>query len=255
MSKENDTIKVELISNEYSVQKTTDNIIVIEQKSKKEIEPSFIESPIALSFIVPLILLLISFFLARTWFQKKEKKEQEKLDSEVSKLNEEIKQIKSSFQPIVLSTIQATQDKLLQDKIDALKEVVKLRNKLYSVEQFYINGEPFIEEEFTYFQSIYLNVSSSLVKELEGIVAEKGYYFPNIIIETLNLILFELNQIYDIQKREFSKQIQEMPDDAEIKVKQLAGNFKNVIDLIRENLKINNDFVDKFIEKYNDLED
>ena len=253
MGQKEDTINIQLISSEYKVYKKNDNIIVIEQKEKSEGAKELYENPVFISFVFPLVLILISFFIARWWFRKKEQKEKEKLDFEVSKLDEEIKQIKSSFQPIVLATIQSTQDKLLQDKIIALKEVVAFRIKLYTIKQFYINGKPFISDTDQYYNSIYQNVNSKMQLDMEKIVSEKAYLFPDDIQEKMNLILFEIGEICNIQGRESSIQNMNIPDDAKEKVSRLADVFESVIKLIRENLHINDSFVDDFIEKYKDL--
>lgn len=254
MIQKQDTIKVLLISNEYKVHKNNDNIIVIEQKNKNEKTKEFYETSLFGSFFIPLILLLISFLIARWWFRKKEKKENEKLEAEIEKIREDINTLQNSFQPIVLSTIQLTQEKLVEDKISALKEIVNFRYKLFSIDQDYKEGEPLIEDTNEYHQSVYGNISNSVLNEIKETVLMKGYLFPKNIKDNMNLLIYELREICNIQKREYSIQEQKMPDKVISILNRLSEKFNVVIDDIRKDLHIDDSFIHDFIEKYKKIE-
>jgi|25_taG_2_1085351.scaffolds.fasta_scaffold19587_1 hypothetical protein len=254
MTQKKDTTKIQLISDNYKVLKKNENIIVIEQKDKSESSKNFYEKPLFLSLFFPIAISLCSFFIARWWFRVKEKKENEKLEVEVEKIREDIKILKKSFQPIVLSTIQLTQEKLLNDKIDALKELATFRYEFFSIEQFYMQGQPFIEDTFEYHQSVYGKVNDIMLKNLKEIVFKKGYLFPKGIKDNMNLLIYELSEVYNIQKREYSSQKQEMPEEVIKILDRLSEKLNIVIDDIRTDLHIDNSFIHDFIEKYKDLE-
>ncbi|WP_416441752.1 hypothetical protein ACH3O9_14735 [Leeuwenhoekiella sp. A16] len=253
MAQKPDTTKIQLISDDYKVLKKNDNIIVIEQKDKSENSKSFYETPLFLSLFFPIVISLCGFFIARWWFRLKEKKENEKLEVEVEKIREDIRVLKKSFQPIVLSTIQLTQEKLINDKILALKELASFRYKFFAMEQDYIQGQPFIEDTFEYHQSVYGKVNETLLNDLKEIVLKKGFLFPKGIKDNMNLLIYELSDIYEIQKREYSSQIQEMPNEVIKILERLSEKLNIVIDDIRTDLHIDNSFIHDFIEKYKDL--
>ena len=254
MTQKKDTTKIQLISDDYKVLKKNENIIVIEQKDKSESPENFYETPLFLSLFFPIVISLFSFLIARWWFRVKEKKENEKLEMEVEKIREDIKILKKSFQPIVLSTIQLTQEKLLDDKINALKELATFRYDFFSMEQIYMQGQPFIEDRFEYHQSVYAKVNKTILDDLKEIVFKKGYLFPKGIKDNMKLLIYELTSIYEIQKREYSNQKQEMPNEVIQILDKLSEKLNEVIDDIRNDLHIDNSFIHDFIEKYKDLE-
>lgn len=260
MSNKTDTTKVEIISDEVSVKKNDQNIIVIEQKSKPESTKPFYESTIFLTLIVPIIIVTVNFIIARWWFNKKEKKETEKLSGEISKMkSEEIKiqseitQIKSSFQPIVLGTIQKTQEVLLEDKIEALKQIVTYRSKIFTVNNIYVGGESMIQDEYDFYSNIYNGLCKHDIESYNQIVSSKGYIFPNKIKDDLNTILKNLNSVYDLYDYQYSLGDQSMPVEGETLLKEVKTLFNVVIDNIRHDLHIDDTFIHDFIEKYKKL--
>ena len=146
-----------------------------------------------------------------------------------------------------------TQEKLVDDKIKALKGIVSFRFKLFSVEQDYIEGQAMIEDTFEYHQSVYRDINYSELNVLKEIVLMKGYLFPEEIKKDMNLLIYEYTEVYNIQKKEYSKQIQEMPSEVINILDRLSEKLDAVIDNIRKDLHIDNSFIHDFIKKYNNL--
>lgn len=226
----------------------------IEQTDKKNIEKSFYECDIFISIFIPLIVTILTFLAQRWWFRKKERNENKKLELDIAKATEDIITLKKSFQPIVLSTIQLTQQTLVNDKIEALKELAAFRYNLFNLDQDFVDGIPLIDDIYDYYQNIYQNLSESTIKEITTITLKKGYIFPNNINKNLNLIIYDIKEIYDISKKEMSKQSMEMPNDVKLKLDELSDKLNSVIDDIRLDLHIDNNYIHQFIEKYKNLD-
>jgi len=242
MNNTKDTLKLQLFSNEYHVKETVENIIVIEQKDKDK-PKEFIESPVFVSLIVPILIIGINILISKYFLGRKDK-------TEIKRIEEEIKQMKSSFQPIVLSTIQKTQEYILKDKVNALKEIVDYRNNLYTLEPFYISGISVCEDDHDYYRTVYEKINRHFIDIFRRIEIEKGYFFPDEIIANIHSIQTVLNEIYNIQEREYSLQIREIPEEAKDKLINLKDKFELVISQIRKDLHLDDKFIHEFIQKY-----
>lgn len=226
----------------------------IEQNDNPNIEKSFYENQIFMSIFIPLIVSILGFIAQRWWFRKKEKNENKKLELDISKAVEDISFLKKSFQPIVLSTIQLTQQTLINDKIEALKELATFRYNLFNHEQFFSDGISLVNDIYEYYQYLYQSLSESTIKEITNITLKKGYIFPNNINKNLNSIIYIIKEIHDISKREMSKNSMEMPEEVKPKFDKLSDKLNKVIDEIRADLHIDNNYIHQFIEKYKSLD-
>jgi hypothetical protein len=253
MGNPSDTIKVEIVTDEFLISEKKDNVIVIEQKDKAKDEKSFTETPLFTTLIVPIIVLIVGFILNRIWFWHKEKKDGKKVDIEIDKMKAETTQIKKSFQPIVLTTLMQSQEYYRGDKVKALKEIVNYKTDLFYVEQYYDNGELVTDSMFEYHSDIYRRISPHKVKEISAVVNNYGYLFPDIIINKLKDLQSDISNLNNIWSREASVQNQEMPDDAELIMNKLSEKFEKVIGLIRNDLHVDNGFINEFIQEYKDL--
>lgn len=238
-----DTFKVQLLSDEYKIKQTSDRIIVIEQKEKEPKQKEFFETTLFISFLYPLLITLIVFFIMRFITRKKDK-------SERKLINEEINQIKRDFQPYVLAALQKTQETILNDKINTLRKIIKFKSDLLDVRQSYYDGQPSIEGVDEYYDILYNIIKDSDFNNFKKIVVKNGYLFPNNIKVNLNSISNDLGSIISIQDREFSKDNPDTPNDAFEIIKKIDDKFDMVIEEIRKDLHLDNTFIHDFIEKY-----
>jgi len=252
-----DTVNVQLDSNDYRISQKNDKIIVIEQKDKPDKPKAFYESSIFVILIVPIIIIIINHIFIRLWFRKKEKKESVKLQNEIDKLviekdkiNQDIIQLKSSFQPIVLSSLQKIQENILKDKIKVLQDIVVYRTNLFYLEQNYYQGQEIIGDEHEYYDLLYQGFSRIDLTKIGDTITLNGYLFPDMIKNKLDEILFDLRQIINIQNREYSMENSNMPFDAYEIFKRTHNSFFEVVELIRKDLHLDENFIHDFINRY-----
>lgn len=264
MTNPKDTIKVQLVSDEYKVSKNIDNVIVIEQKEKDKEPSSLLDNPLISILLLPLfVAVLTAFITARITTRSQKRKEKAEIDKtnqevenlkkENAKVNEEISQMKISFQPIVLSSLQKIQDSLLEKKLKALDRIVLFDLKLYDIDEIYIDGERETESKKAYFDLVYQQkINSEVHKLYENFSINYANVFSNEIRNKIWDIREDLRTIADIQTREYSKtpKNQNMPEDAYNKLLGLKEKIRSTIDLIRNDLFLDETFIRDFINKY-----
>lgn len=242
-----DTFKFQIVSDAFKINQNFDQkigqVIIIENKDKSIKEKKINENPILISFIYPLLITLIAFFVTRYTTRKRIKAERELI-------NEKINQIKRDFQPYVLATLQKTQETILKAKLNTLREIVKFKTDFFNVSNVYIDGIGVIDDMSDYYQNVYCVFFNDEYLNIRNLVLLNGYLFPNNIKEELKKILNDLSNILDIQNREYSKQNSDLPDDALEILKNLSSKFDNVIEDIRKDLHLDDSFIHDFIEKY-----
>ena len=257
METQNDTFKVQLVSDEYKIVQKSDKILVIEQKEKAHKQKEIYETTLFTSFFFPLTITLITFSLARLYYRKREKIERKKiradivkLEGEKVKIDQEIIQIKRTFQPYVLATLQKTQETILNDKINALREIAKFRTNFFTYSEINISDENIdensndnIEEYYEYMLNIY---NYKLFENFEKIVLLNGYLFPNDIINRLNSILNDIGHLVSIIDTNFNNKKEIIND--QILLKSLSSKFDEVIEDIRKDLHLDDSFIHDFIE-------
>lgn len=225
--------------------------VVIIQKEKND--ETFFESSVFTTLIVPILVLTFSIIFTKYSNKKREKKETKKIDSETRKIDEEIKNLKSSFQPLVLSTIQKTQDFLLHEKIEVLKNLVEFRNSLLDVTQSYHEGQGFIGDVSEYYNHIYMNISKHIINKFETSICSKRYFFTDIIINDITSISSLLNTIHEEKERLESinpMNSYEAPNNFDKTLKKLEGLISLLLENIRTDLHLNNTFAQDFLKKY-----
>lgn len=247
-----DTLRVKYVDKDSIPKKhnnTNNTIVIIEPKSEKTY---FYENPIFTLIIVPVLVLIISGLFTKYVNRKKEGKESKKLDIETSKIKEEIKNLKSSFQPIVLSTIQKTQDFLLKEKIEILKSLVVFNSRLFKIQQQYIEGEAFYNDISDYHNSIYLNIDDQIFDYFKSNISDKRYFFKQIIIDDVFEIIKILDDVLEDKKRRESierNNIFEAPEGFEKKMENIASRTDLLMEKIRTDLHLNSNFIHDFINQ------
>ncbi len=202
--------------------------------------------------IVPIGISIGTFSILRLFDKKKRKKEFEQLTVQVKKTESEIVQIKASFQPLVLATLQKIHETLLQDKIDALKKIAGFRARIFALSNTYYEGHAMFDESYDFYSQIFWRIGESDVLEFQEILSEKGYVFPNIIIDSMSEIYKVLRSIEDDTKLQVSLMDQSMPMDSIEKIDDLNKLFETTIEEIRADLHIDNRYIHEFIDKYKD---
>lgn len=200
--------------------------------------------------IVPIVVAFFTVIIARMVDRKKRKKELDQLTIQVEKTKIEISQIKASFQPLVLATIQKTQEALLQDKIQALKEIASFRAKVFTLSNTYYEGMAMNEDQYDFYSDIFWRFGDLDILEFQKIVSEKGYLFPESIKIILNVSLGVISDIVDLNKYQASLQDQSMHAKAPSQIDQLNTLIEQIINEIRIDLHIDSTFIKEFIDKY-----
>lgn len=247
-----DTLRIKYVEKDSVSKKDNNTVIIVEQKSK---ENKFYENPIFTLIVVPIIILIISGLFTKYLNRKKEDDESKKLDVETTKIKEEIKSLKSSFQPIVLSTIQKTQDFLLKEKIEVLKNLVEFKSRLFNIKQQYMDGEPFYDDIYDYYNSIYLNIDEEILDYYKVNISDKKYFFRQIIIDDIIEIIKLLNEVLEDKKRRESierNNIIEAPDGFGKKTENIANRLNLLMNKIRTDLHLNSNFIHEFINQNKD---
>jgi len=206
-------------------------------------DSGFFDNPVLTSLVFPVLVTILTFLVARLVTSKKDKKDFQKVEAE-------IEQIKTSFQPIVLNSLQNVQNEIFKDKTSSLKGLIKSKSELFNVEQIYHEGDAIIEDSYDYYQNVYLNFSNTSLSEVKKNSLDNASLFPNHIRIEFQKLLTQIFEINDIQEREFSTQNQNMPTGVETKLETISKSFDRLIDMIRKDLHLDNTFIHDFISEY-----
>lgn len=205
--------------------------------------------------LVALFIATISFFFNR----KKTRQEinslkvnTKKSNVEIEKLQLENEQIKRSFQPVVLSTIQAVQDNIIKDKIQGLKLLLKLKAEFLDWEYENLEGDRVLPTTENYFISIYKNYSETKTQEHNKFHQEFAYLFSDKVLSKLNELLYK---ILDLKEDNYSfydiHDPTDLPHKESLKlIKEIEELFNESISMVRFECLLDNSFIHEFIETY-----
>ena len=243
MEEPKDTTTHKVSPDNSNSETTLDNNYTIKVIQPKKVESGIFDNTVVTSFVFPILITVITFLIARFVTRKKDKKDLEKVEAE-------IEQIKTSFQPIVLNSLQNVQNEIFKDKTNSLKGLIKSKSELFNVEQIYHEGYAIIADTYDYYQDVYLNFRKTSLSEVKKNSLDNASLFPNEIRNEFQKLMTQLFEIGDIQDREFSTQNQSMPTDVDKKLEIISNSFDNLIDLIRNDLHLDNTFIHDFISEY-----
>lgn len=244
---EKDTTLYKISSNSKLIDLKSNDSLTIEVIELKKDDTDILNNLFLPSLIFPIIITLVTLFCARYLKRKREKQELEKI-------REEINQMRISFQPIVISSLQTIQNNIFKDKIDSLKGIIKSRNELYNVNQIYHEGWGVIEDVYDYYQNVYLNFNDESIENLKNNSLSNASLFPDAIRGEFQTLVSSIFEIREIQKKAFSIRNQEMPSGVKEKLETITKLFDKLIDMIRQDLHLNNTFVHDFIAKYQKIQ-
>lgn len=249
-----DTTKYKVESNIVPTDFKLKEHIVVEVIKPKENPEAFYETPLFSSLIFPLVITLLTFFITKYFIRKKERVELDKLATDIKRNNAEIKMVESSFQPIVLTSLQAIQNELFMDKINSLRALLKSKYVFFKLEREYHKGEPVINDTDQYYQNIYQNFSDDELAKFNENSMMNSSLFSTSIRQGFNELTAQLNDIKNIRKNEYSLQNMNMPQGGDKKLEEINECFSRLIDLIRLDLHLDNTFIHDFISRYQKID-
>jgi|694.fasta_scaffold03634_16 hypothetical protein len=236
-----DTSIVKLFDSTTVIKSGNEHIILI-QDLKKEAVKDWYESPWIASLLIPILVAA-----AVAWVGNMMNKRKNNL--EIEKLKEETNQMKNSFQPIIVSTIQGVNDKLLETKIKALKQLTGIKSEFIDVEQQYFEGEPVFDYD-EYLEQIFMKYSFLQFEKLKKFKDEYSYFLSKRTFEKFNILYSELEQFYLSRISFQSADDGETDPNMEEDTKSILANFEIVLLEMRNELHLDNTFIEDFIKAY-----
>lgn len=174
-----------------------------------------------------------------------------KLHEEVDKMRAETEMLRKSFQPYVLSTLQETQKEILTAKLAALKTLVNLSKGYYTYDTQYYFGETILNDEYDYYQTVYMKFGKSGHGDFQNFIADYEYIFPKAVIDEFIPIKAAIQKLYESNKRSDSVMQLELTDGDYERLKSLPEQFEKAIQAIRKDLHLDNTFIHDFLELNN----
>lgn len=170
-----------------------------------------------------------------------------KSETEVSKLKSETQQIKKSFQPIVVGTIQSVRDKLIDKKINALEKLAEHSSQFMEAgEQFYgPDGEP-ISDLNDYYDSMFLNYSPAKFDQFKKYKNEFSFFFGVESYEIFQELFRKVEDLVYTRDTYFRQEVEQDPgmDDH---VKTIIKTFETLSKSLRSELHLDNRYIEDFI--------
>ncbi|CAC9974389.1 hypothetical protein [Flavobacterium panici] len=242
--------RIAQIKNELQQTEKNEGIITVKLIQQESPKSSVFEKPFAKDLGFPLILAVLLVLITRFITRKTIKAEISKLKTETDKNNAEIAKVKSSYQPIILNSLQIIQSHLYQDKINSLKNLMKSKSDLFNVKQIYHEGDALIDDIYDYYQTVYNKLSENLIENLKRNALENAGLFPSKIRTKFNKLNGLVYEAYNIQSRHFSVKTQDLPNGMQKLLEDIDAEFEKLIDLIRDDLHFDNTFIHDFIKEY-----
>lgn len=248
-----DTIKLTDTTN--TVFNNPKTVILVQEKSKEQVvkETDWLSS-VLFPIIIALVGAGISYLINKRKTDaeiKKIKGDTKKTDAEIKKLNSENENLKKSFQPIVIATLQSIQDKIVPSKIEALKGLVKLKNELTYHEQQYDEGEPFIPKDNLYLDLLFYNFSYSNYEDYSTFYNNYSYLFPDkvfFILKEIKINITSLNETKTSFNSTGDPDLEASKRDRD-EIEKIIKLFEEAILEIRKDCHLDTSFIHDFIEQ------
>jgi len=217
-------------------------VILVQEKSKESMPK---DTDWTTGLLLP-ILVAIGVGFVSYFFSKR------KTDAEVKKLNIENENLKKSFQPIVIATLQSIQDKIVPEKIDALKKLVQLKNDFTYFDQQYCEGDPVtVTDEYEFTKLIFFGFSGKKHDNFKIWYDNYSYYFPDnvfVLLSNQKNKLFSFNE----SKKSFDS-VCDRDDYASGTynkvIIEIIDLFEQCVLAIRKDCHLDTSFIHDFIEQ------
>jgi hypothetical protein len=238
-----DTTTIKYLDSSTVVEKGNEHVILI-QDLKKESVKDWKESPWIVSLLIPI---LVASFVA--WFAYKLNKKKNKL--EIDKLREETSNLRRTFQPIVIGTLQSIQDKIITSKIEALKLLVQIRNSITHHEQQYFEGDPITPDYDEYLALLFYNFSSLEYDEYRKFHDSYSYLFPDKVFNVLENLSEKLSSLNETKKSFNSMGDPDLEPGRKDRndIEEIFNLFNEAILAIRKDCHLDTSFIHDFIEE------
>jgi hypothetical protein len=238
-----DTSIVKLYDSATVIKSGNEHIILI-QDLKKEKDKDLNESPWITSLLIPILVAAAVAWLANFINKKKNK-------LEIDKLKEETSNLKKSFQPIVIGTLQSIQDKIIPTKIEALKTIVQLKNNFTHHEQQYSEGDPVTPDYDDYLNLLFYNFSNSNYDGYCKFHDQYSYLFPDPVFNILKSLQIKVSSMNETKKSFNSMGDPELEATQRDRneIEQIINLFNEAILAIRTDCHLDTSFIHDFIEQ------
>lgn len=215
------------------------------QNNKKEEVSSWYENSVIISFVFPAIVTLLTLWFTR-FINKK------KYNAEIEKINTEVGQLKKSFQPVIVSTLQAVQSNVIGNKIDGLKRLLKLKSNFLTWDYLEVEGDPVLPKGDDFLISVYEHFTASVADDYIHFHEEYAYLYSDKALELLEELLTKME---DLQEDHFQfynyHESREKPVPESISlVKSIIALYNRSIAMVRTDCLLDNDYIHDFIETY-----
>lgn len=252
LNSKKDTVKLIDTTAVFNNAKT---VILVQEKAKD----SAIKGPdwtasVLFPIIIALIGAIISYFFNKSKTDAEITKligESEKTEAEIQKIKIENEKLKKSFQPIVISTLQSIQDKIVPSKIDALKTLVQIRNEFTEHEQQYCEGDPITPDYDHYLNLLFYNFSYSNYESYSKFHDSYSYLFPDSVFSILKDLMSEISKMNETKKSFNSMGDPELEADKRDRdeIEKIIKLFEETILAIRKDCHLDTSFIHDFIEQ------
>lgn len=241
----NDTSIVKIMDSSMVIENGKDHIILI-QDSRKEPEKGWNDNPWVIFLVIPLIVSVLAAAFTHFLGRNKNKRE-------IDKLTVETEKIKNSFQPVVVATIQSVNDKLLDTKIKALINITKIKSEFIDVEQQYYEGDPVFDYD-DFLESVFRKFTVEQFNSIKQFKDDFSYFLSKKSFEEFNTLYIKLEELYQSRLTFYSVDDGETDYGMDEEIKLILTLFERVLNEMRNELHLDNTFVEDFIRANQHLE-
>lgn len=176
--------------------KDSNSLITLLKEENDHLNNVWYDNNIISSVIFPIIVAVITAYILNKINAKKN-------NAELKKLITETEHLQKSFQPIVFSAIHSIQEKLLDNRLMALKAIIDIINKINSYDPIYDqeDGEPYYPKEQELLEILFKKFSNKYFEDFNKFHSEHSYLFPKSLLERNSLILIRFRKIVDDNNR------------------------------------------------------
>ncbi|PQJ18443.1 hypothetical protein [Nonlabens tegetincola] len=225
--------------------------VILVTESKAEKAKAWYETSFLVSFVYPMLTAIAIILASRFFDRRKNKKALKKSDKEIEKLKVETENIKRSFQPIVISTLQATQDKLLAKKIEALEKLTYFFNQIVKYKPSFNEGELVIPTKNEIFLSIFLDFQPQYKIDYMNFHNSSSFLFSDIVLKQLDVLSDQISRLTEKKVGHIFKNemISSLDNNTINLIDDIIRSFKNCQSLMRKDCFLDTEFIHQFIEE------
>lgn len=200
---------------------------------------------------IPILLSLLTI-LATTLITKSITNKQDRTTTQ--KLEIEIQNLKKSYQPFVFDALNKIGNELLPRKIRLLDNLIKIKSKLFFFENDFLEGNPRVEDYSIYMETMSKNINKEIVTDFQDNILKESYYFNSNIINHITRLSSNIKKLNDYNSIQQSILSQDAHPESMQTLTQINTLFIETIELIRQDLQLDNLYIQNFLKHYNTVE-